>query len=228
VLDIGCGRGRVVGHVASHTGARVSGLNIDPTQVASARRYVERNGLADRCEFHQGSLNDPFPIADESLDAVYEIQAFSYAKDLVSVLGEVFRVLKPGARLSFLDWVLLPAYDETNPEHVQLVTRAAGLIGAVASPHVEEVVADMQKAGFRIVFSENPSVNGQQHQMVTAEDRYFGYLRRAIDVGIRCRLMPSYFGLLIDRLMLDADALIELDAMGIGTTAFHIVCEKPS
>ena len=34
------------------------------------------------------------------------------------------------------------------------------------------------------------------------------------------------FSPLLDRLMLNADALITLDQMGIGTTAYHIVAEK--
>ena len=114
VLDIGCGRGRVANHVATFGGANVSGINIDPSQIESAREFAERQGLADRCEFRLSSLNDPLPFADESFDACYEIQALTYAKDVVAVFGEIFRVLRPGARLSYLDWVLLPGYDESN------------------------------------------------------------------------------------------------------------------
>jgi sterol 24-C-methyltransferase len=227
VLDIGCGRGRVAHHVATHAGADVSGINIDPSQVASAKEFADRHGLEHRCEFRRSSLNEPLPFADASFDAAYEIQAMTYAKDMVAVLGEIYRVLRPGAKFSYLDWVLLPDYDDSNPEHLDLVHRASGLLGAVASPPLQEAVNAMQKAGFRIVSSDNPSLNGQQHQMISAEDKYFQRLRTAIDIGIRCRLMPKYFMPLLDRLMLDADALIALDAMGIATTAYHIVCEKP-
>jgi sterol 24-C-methyltransferase len=227
VLDIGCGRGRVANHVATYTGANVTGINIDPTQVASAREFTQRSGMANRCTFKVSSLNAPLSFADESFDGAYEIQAFSYAKDKVAVLTEVLRVLRPGARFSYLDWVLLPHYDSSKPEHISLVRRACGLLGAVDSPPLQEVVNAMEKAGFRVLISENPSIDGQQHQMISAEDKYFQMLRKAIDVGIKCRLMPRYFGPLIDRLMKDADALIELDRIGIGTTAYHIICEKP-
>ena len=37
VLDMGCGRGRVAHHVASYSGAHVTGLNIDRTQVHMAQ-----------------------------------------------------------------------------------------------------------------------------------------------------------------------------------------------
>jgi len=228
VLDIGCGRGRVANHVATHAGAHVTGINIDPSQVESARDFARRQGIESRCEFRRASLNDPLPFEDESFDAAYQIQAFSYAKDKLAVLGEIFRVLRPGARFSYLDWVLLPAYDSRNPEHVDLVQRACGLLGAVDSPTLQEVVGAMQKAGFEIVLNENPSIDGQQHQLISAEDDYFQYLRKAIQVGVKCRLMPRYFEPLLDRLMKDADALITLDEMGLGTTAYHIVCEKPN
>jgi sterol 24-C-methyltransferase len=227
VLDIGCGRGRVANHVAQHTGARVSGINIDPSQIASAQRFAERTGFADRSDFQQGSLNDPLPFPDESFDAVYEIQAFSYAKDLVAVFGEIFRVLRPGARFSYLDWVLLPDFDEMNPEHIALVDRARALLGAVESPPLQEVVGALQKVGFQVVLSENPSVNGQQHQLISAEDKYFHLLRRVVELGVKCRVMPKYFVPLLHRLMKDADALITIDAMGIATTAYHIVAQKP-
>ena len=228
VLDIGCGRGRVAHHVATHTGADVTGINIDPSQVQSATEFARRTGTGNRCRFRRGSLNDPLPFEDETFDAAYEIQAFTYAKDAVKVLSEVNRVLKPGARLSFLDWVLLPGYDPGSAEHLDLVKRACGLLGAVASPTVQDITQAMEKAGFQIVLSENPSINGQQNQFFSAEDKYFQWLRRALKIGVKARVFPQYFSPLIDRLMLNADALIELDQMGIGTTAYHIVCEKPA
>ena len=68
---------------------------------------------------------------------------------------------------------------------------------------------------------------GQQNQLISAEDKYFQWLRSAVKLGVKARVFPRYFSPLLDRLMLNADALITLDQMGIGTTAYHIVCEKP-
>ena len=146
----------------------------------------------------------------------------------VAVFTEVARVLKPGARFSYLDWVLLPGYDPENPEHVDLIRRAQSLLGAVESPPVHEITRAMEKAGMTVVLSENPSVDGQQNGLLSAEDKYFHWLRNAVKAGAAARIFPRYFPPLIDRLMLNADALITLDKMGIGTTAYHIVCEKPA
>jgi sterol 24-C-methyltransferase len=172
-------------------------------------------------------LNDPLAFEDETFDAAYEIQALSYAKDKIKVFSEIFRVMRPGARFSYLDWVLLPPFDSSNPEHADLLKRACGLMGAVDSPPVQDVINAMEKAGFQIVLSENPSIDGQQNSMFTSEDKYFDRLRTAVEIGVRIRLLPRHFLLLVDRLMKDADAMIEVDRMGLGTTAYHIVCEKP-
>ena len=37
ILDIGCGRGRIAHHCAKHTGAHVSGFNIDEAQIKNAK-----------------------------------------------------------------------------------------------------------------------------------------------------------------------------------------------
>jgi len=227
VLDIGCGRGRVAHHVASHSGADVTGINLDPSQLASATEYAGLTGYQSKCHFQQASLNDRLPFADETFDAAYEIQAFSYCKDKVAVFSEVLRVLKPGARFSYLDWVLLPAFDASNPEHTDLVRRAAPLLGSVDNPPLQDVIQSMEKAGFEIELSENPSLEGQQHQLISAEDRYFHWLRNAIGAAAKLRVVPTYFPMLMDRLMKNADALITVDRLGIGTTAYHIVCRRP-
>jgi sterol 24-C-methyltransferase len=228
MLDIGCGRGRVAHFVARETGAHVTGINIDSSQIANARGFALRTGFQDRIEFHVRSLNEKLPFADETFDGAYEIQAFSYAKDLASVCSEVARVLKPGARISALDWVLLPRYDSSDPEHVELVERACGLLGAVASPTLMDLEIAMQKGGLQVVLSENPSIDQQQNQMISDEDKYFHWLRRFVDLGVKTRVFPKYFMPLLDRLMKDADALITVDKMGIGTTCYQVVAEKPA
>src|SRR5262245_29226215 len=69
VMDLGCGRGRVAAHVASITGARVVGINIDPSQLESAKRFALGNDLESQCQFHQWDHNErPFPFADNSFD----------------------------------------------------------------------------------------------------------------------------------------------------------------
>jgi sterol 24-C-methyltransferase len=227
VLDIGCGRGRVACHVAELSGARVTGLNIDQTQIDNAASFARMSGLAGRCEFVRGNLNDPLPFPDASFDGGYQIQAFTYARDRERVFAELFRVLKPGARFSFLDWVRLPAYDPSNPRHVELINKTRFVIGGVELPTPEEVYDPMSRVGFEVSFSGDLSVGGHQSSLIAGEDRYFHAARRVIHALVGVRILPRHFKQLFDRLVKDIDAFIESDTLALATTSYQIIACKP-
>lgn len=129
-LDIGCGRGRVANHVARVSNASVVGINIDVTQLENARKYARATGMQKQLTFQTWDVNNlPFPFENESLDGVYHVQVFSLSQDLLKLFKEIYRILKPGSRLSCLDWVLLDNYNPNNAEHVDLLRRIKPLIG---------------------------------------------------------------------------------------------------
>ena len=226
VLDIGCGRGRIAAHVSTHTGALVTGLNIDAGQVRSARENAARLEIADRCRFVVGSFNSPLPFPDASFDAVYQVQAFTYAKDKPRLFREVARVMRPGARFSFLDWVRLPAFDANDPKHRSLLARTQAMIGAVDTPSPKELCYAMREGGLEIVRSGDASIGGHQSRLIAAEDRYFNMAKRFIDGLVRFRVLPRHMALLFDRLVKDADAFIEMDKRGLATSSWQIVARK--
>lgn len=57
------------------------------------------------------------PFEDNSLDAIYAIEATCHAPTFEGVYGEAFRVLKPGAKFGCYEWCMTDSYDESNPEH---------------------------------------------------------------------------------------------------------------
>jgi len=168
ILDLGCGRGRVAAHVCQYSGgASVSGINIDRTQVERAEEWAKSNEfLSKRLSFRVGNFNDPLPYPDQSFDAMYQIQVLTYAKSLEDICKEFYRVLKPGARLSFLDWVKLAKYDENNEHHQRLIRRIKPLIGAVNTPSPQDFEDALEKAGFVVKFSGDASVSGHQAELI--------------------------------------------------------------
>jgi sterol 24-C-methyltransferase len=93
VLDIGCGRGRISAHIATYTGASVSGLNIDKVQLDRAEEYAKSSEfLSKRLDYKHGNFNDPLPYASSSFDALYQVQVLTYAKDLEKLSQEFYRV----------------------------------------------------------------------------------------------------------------------------------------
>jgi sterol 24-C-methyltransferase len=228
VLDIGCGRGRVASHIASVTGANITGMNIDQDQLQSANMFTRGHGLSEQCQFRMGDLNEiPFPFNDNSLDGIYHIQVFSLSKNLEKLFAELYRMLKPGAKFACLDWVRLDKYDENNVRHVELMRKVKPLIGAIGTPSAHEYVRLLQKAGFKIIRSENASIDGLQAPLIENADKFFTRINRAVQFLVRWRFLPRHFKLLFDRLTKDGRAFIEADRERLITTSHYIVAEKP-
>ncbi|KAK2072616.1 hypothetical protein P8C59_006958 [Phyllachora maydis] len=227
LLDLGCGRGRVAAHMTTATGAFVTGLNIDPDQISSAREYATKHGLTENNFVIQDMNDGPLPFEDESFDGFYQIQAMSLCKDLPFMFREIFRVLKPGAKLSLLDWVSFPTYDPTNPEHAELMRRVKPLIGAVGTPTPTSFERDIRAAGFTVTKSENASVGGLQSPLIGTVDGYFRFMRSLIHGLVKVRVLPQHFRTLFDRFCLDGEAFVKMDEMRLITTSYWIVAEKP-
>jgi sterol 24-C-methyltransferase len=227
VLDLGCGRGRVAAHMATAIpGVKVTGINVDPNQVGQAREFTAERGLLN--EFIVKSFNQlPLPFANDQFDALYQIQALSLCEDLPGLFKEIYRIVKPGARISLLDWVSLPAYDPTNAEHVELMRQVKPLIGAVGTPTPASLEQAVESAGFVVVKSENASVGGLQAPLIDKVDVYFRGMRQMILALVKFRLLPPHFKTLIDRLCLDGQAFVKMDKMRLITTSYWVVAEKP-
>lgn len=228
VLDIGCGRGRVLAHIAQTTGAAVcTGLNIDDDQLANARRYAKDQGIDDRVSYVHANFNDPLPFPDASFDVVYQIQVLTYAKSKQALFAEMYRVLKPGGRLSFLDWVKSETYDEKNPHHVDIIKAVKPLIGAVDTPTGAEFKSVLEEVGFKVTFSGDISDNGHQADLIESADNYFNIVNVFINVLVFFKVLPAHFQILFARLIKDGDKFIEGDRLGLFTTSYQTLAEKP-
>jgi sterol 24-C-methyltransferase len=228
VLDLGCGRGRVAAHITKYSGARVTGLNIEPNSIAQARAFNDELGFDN--EFIIKDFNDlPLPFEDETFDAFYNIQAFSLSKDHAALAKEIVRVLKPGGRFSSLDWVKYPAYDEHNSEHTQLMRRVKPLIGAVGTPTPISMEKAFTDAGLVVTVSDNASTatDGLQSPLILKVDLYFRTMRRLILTLVKLHALPPHFKTLINRFCLDGEAFVKMDEMRLITTSYRIIAEKP-
>ncbi|EME87167.1 uncharacterized protein MYCFIDRAFT_84237 [Pseudocercospora fijiensis CIRAD86] len=229
VLELGCGRGRVAAHISRVApGTQITGLNIDPDQITSAKSFNKQQHLSNHFQVHD--FNDlPLPLPTNHFDSFYEIQAFSLAKDHTKLFQELYRVLKPGARLSILDYVSLPAYDPTNPHHQTLMQRVKPLLGAVGTPTPQSIIDAMETAGFEVLEHSNASTacSGLQAPLIEKADGYFKRLKATIVTAVRMGLLPPHFNKLFHRLTQDCDAFIEADRARLITTAYHWLAVKP-
>jgi sterol 24-C-methyltransferase len=222
VLDIGCGRGRIAMHAAKATGAFVEAMNIDPSQIANAKNFSKRIGLDSQTNFKVASFNCPLPFQDAYFDAAYNVQAFSYSMDKEALFREIYRVMKPGAKFTLLEWVLLDNFDPKDAEHVDYVKKTMPFIGAVDTIHYSVFENAMRKAGFEILLSEDASIGGHQGPLINSERAHYAWIRTFAKY-----FLPQRFTTMLLRLKVYAEAFVMADKLRIATTSYQIVCKKP-
>ena len=156
VLDLGSGGGFDVfqaGQIVKAAG-RVIGVDMTPEMLAKARKnidfYQQNTGL-DNVEFRLGEI-EHLPVADNCIDVVLSNCVINRSPDKPQVWREVFRVLKPGGKVSVSDLALL----QPLPENIREM--AAALVGCVAGAAlVEDTRAMLEAAGFEaIVLTPKP------------------------------------------------------------------------
>jgi sterol 24-C-methyltransferase len=230
-LEIGCGRGRITHHVASHTGADCTGMNIDPMQIQIANQYANETGMAGQLRFLEGNMNDPLPFEDNTFDAFYQVQAMTYAQDLKSVFSEIYRVIKPGAKISVLDGVMLDGYNASDSYHRRLLRETREVTGWGHLTHHSEWKAAAEAAGFVVIHSKDPSWSpdriGSQHMLIEQEGRYFGLLAVLVKAAAFMGIIPTHIDTLIERLNRHCESYMEMDKKNMLTTSWHILAQKP-
>lgn len=227
LLDIGCGRGRVAAHIASTTGAHITGINIDKTQLVNAISFSKKNGLTSQCTFIKADLNDiPFPFADNYFNGIYLLQVISLSKDLEQFFKEANRVLKVGGKILLSEWACLPNYDEKNPRHRDLLRRIKPLVGAIGNPTPKLYESALHKAGFNILSSFDPSMIRSDDIMVKKAGKYYDKLLIVINLLVKFKLIPKHIITLFDQFGKNAEALCEAIQLGLVALNYQILAQK--
>ncbi len=114
VLDLGCGGGIDAIFAARAVGAagQVVGVDLLEEMCERARGAAARAGVAGWTDFRPGAIED-IPLPDESVDVVVSNGVLNLSARKSRALAEIFRVLRPGGRISITDLVV---DDELPPE----------------------------------------------------------------------------------------------------------------
>jgi sterol 24-C-methyltransferase len=150
VLDVGCGVGGPMMEIARFSRSHITGLNNNSYQISRGRKYLEKNGLVELCDFMKADfMNIPQP--ENTYDAVYAIEATCHAPSKVGIYSEILRILKPGSLFAAYEWCMTDKYDPTNPVHNKIKKDIEIGDGLPNLDTTKEVIDSLQKAGFEII-----------------------------------------------------------------------------
>jgi sterol 24-C-methyltransferase len=226
LLEAGCGRGRITHTIASRTGAHVTAFNIDESQLVIANKFAEETDLQPRPTFVEHNMNDKFPFPDNHFDGFYQVQAMTYAANLTSVICNISRVIKPGAKISLLDGVAKDAYDRNNPEHRRLLIGTREVTGFGALYHYGLWNQAVEDCGMKLISSKEASLGGKQGPLILQEFRHFSMAKFFVDLLVKIGVLPYHLNILMERFMRHIEDYVEMDDKLMLTTSWHIIAQK--
>ena len=144
VLDVGCGLGGSVRHIAARHACNVTGIDLTAEYIEVARQLAELVGLSGRVAFEHCSALE-LPFADASFDVAWTEHTQMNIADKDCFYREISRVLRPGGRLVFHDIF----QGEGGVPHYPTPWAASAELSALAAP--EEARAAIGAAGLDII-----------------------------------------------------------------------------
>jgi len=227
LLDMGCGRGRISHHFATLTGGQVSGYNIDPNQVENAITWAAECGMSDQLHFSVGDHHAPLRYEAETFDGCFSFQAvwpFFKKEELDVHAGEMYRVLKPGARYACSEYLLTPHFDWNDPEHVGLHRAYLPTLAATHSMYPVDVCAALERAGFEILVSA-PS-RGPAWPLCEQKRDLILAGRKVIRALEAIGMMPRWVEESLDLLQSGGEAWTDAEKAKLADLNWRIVAEK--
>ncbi len=172
VLEIGCGSGRYALYLAEKIGCRVVGVDVNEEGVRNANELARTNNLTAKTSFEAADASQRLSFADQAFDAVYANDVLCHIPGRLSLLCELYRVLKSGSRMLFSDALVVGGLI-SNEE----VARRSSIGYYVFIPRGENEKL-IEQAGFRLLQSRDTTDNAAS----VAKRWHDGRARRRADL----------------------------------------------
>lgn len=144
VIDLGSGAGNdcfVARHETGNEG-KVIGIDFTPIMIEKARINAEKLGY-NNVEFRMGDI-DAMPVSNDIADVIVSNCVLNLVPNKKKVIGEIYRVLKPGGHFSISDIVLVGQLPDALREDAEMY--AGCVAGAIQK---SEYLQFIQETGFQ-------------------------------------------------------------------------------
>jgi len=153
VLEIGCGSGRYALEVAARVGCRILGLDMNERGIHNANRLASAQNRSTQVHFDIADCAKPLALQQNAFDGAFSNDALCHIPDRPAIMAELFRVLKPGARLLFSDALVIGGLIS----HREVATRSS--IGHYLFSPPGENERLLKQAGFHLLRVEDTTQN---------------------------------------------------------------------
>lgn len=120
VLDLGCGVGGTIFHLAeTDVTARLHGVTISGRQQRLARAFARRRGLTARCTVHLADFERM--ELDLAADLAVAVESFAHARSAARFLRTAAAHLRPGGRLVIVDDFLAREESRLTPAERRII-----------------------------------------------------------------------------------------------------------
>lgn len=100
-LDLACGTGAVAER-AARAGAAVTGVDLAPALIETARERAQEQGLD--IDYRVGDCENLHGVGDGAFDVVSSVCGIMFAPDHEATARELARVVRPGGRIGLANW----------------------------------------------------------------------------------------------------------------------------
>ncbi|MEX0329024.1 MAG: class I SAM-dependent methyltransferase [Ruegeria sp.] len=191
VLDIGCGIGGTSRYVADRYDSTVTGVDLTPEFVETAKALSDLVGLSHKVDFVEGSALD-MPLDDAGFDLAVMLHVGMNIEDKAGLFAEVSRVLATGGTFALFDvmggptaeplafplpWSTLPETSFVHaPEVYKEAAEAAGLTLETENDRTDFALAFFEEV-FAKVAKDGPAPLGIHLMMGgTAPEKFQNYV----------------------------------------------------
>ena len=150
VLDICAGLGGPARFLAQRFGCHVTGIDLNRARCDAGRRLSTLVGLARRVTMINGDAQT-LPFKSGAFMAVVSQEGLLHVPDKAAVLAECARVLAPGGRIAFSDWIATSRLQDGERR------RLDEWMAATTLQSIPDYQALLARAGFTGILAEDLS-----------------------------------------------------------------------